>query len=208
MALKRAIGENNIQYDLTAFEDEAMGYVDRAIEQEWPYDAALIDFQLPDPVTGGFRMALSVCKHIMNTMPKALVIHMTGYLDDPEIRDNVREMNLERVGPKELDFAKGSSSYDIVKALKAHLFGSPIRRQLDELFGGWEDQPYMRRPFAGRAGSPGARGVTHRIAALTRDITTYWDDLPDDLQARIRTIFYIDPVTHKASLVGPRSAAH
>jgi DNA-binding response OmpR family regulator len=151
-----------------------------AAANDQPFGIAILDFKLPTHKGLNPEIDESLCREIKSRMPETLVIHITAFHEDPAVARHITQYHTGINAPKvELIQKTAYWPEKLLSEIKTYL----IRRQLDILFEGQADVPETRKAKS----SSGS--LTHSLAALSRDITTYWWDLDDATRERIGEYF-------------------
>ena len=80
----------------------------------------------------------------------------------------------------------------LIVKVKSYLYGSLIDQQMDNLFG-MSNTPNSVWERGGMYNNVNKSGhLTHDLAALTRDIVKYWDELEEPIRKRIKEKFDVD----------------
>src|SRR5438105_4634198 len=118
--------------------DEASQLIRAAAQSGWPYHAAILDFKLPPKQGFPTKVDESLCQMITELMRDTLVIHITGYIGDPEIvkhQMRVHQDNNAR-GAWIIDKSNyGSWGTELIDKLKTYLYTNRIGARIDRLFG-------------------------------------------------------------------------
>jgi response regulator RpfG family c-di-GMP phosphodiesterase len=156
-----------------------------AILKNRPFSIAILDFKVPEDQGHNPEVDEKLCKEISSRMPETLVIHITAFDDDPVVIKHIARyhtgVNAPRVGrliQKNADWSK-----KLLGEIKSYL----VERQMNELFGPKAMVP-ARNLESGQIGG----GLTQPLAALIRDIVTYWDALDDETKERVRGRFSVN----------------
>jgi CheY-like chemotaxis protein len=178
---------------------EGLESIKEAMESGRPYHAAVLDFKLPQDKGESPKVDESLCLEIRNRMSKALVAHITAYPDDPMVLRHLKNVGLDYRDPRAIFISKLEVDWpdQLVRKVKAYLYGTRIEKQMDELFGTDEQRAAAKRGRFSRpfSGSMGGKSATHELAALFRDIAAHWDDLDERSQGRIQKMFYVNTQT-------------
>ncbi|MCI0489896.1 MAG: hypothetical protein L0229_25165 [Blastocatellia bacterium] len=187
----------NSLIDTSATVAEAHEFLEVIRKKELLYHAIILDFKLPKEKIGAHaEIDESLCLAVRDMAPSSLVIHITAHPDDELVERHLRRVHEEQIDPRSLTLPKEGSNWPIqlLKKLKAFLYGIPIEERINSLFGinsmaatAARNRIERERPKSWSEGS-----ITHELAALCRDIVTHWNDLDESLQATIKTIFYVD----------------
>ncbi|MCI0660091.1 MAG: hypothetical protein L0220_03355 [Acidobacteria bacterium] len=167
--------------DTAATIKKGMLLIEEAFENRCYYDAAILDLKLPLDVGEAAEVDELVCHKIRNLMPDALIVHYTGYPEDKQILQHVKNAHTGPHDPRTSIISKLKSgwSIELLRKAKMYLYGCRIEKQIDLLFGS-------------RSREPSGGSLTHNIAMLQRDIIVHWNDLDQMLQERIKSIFHVD----------------
>lgn len=167
------------------------------------YDAALLDFRLPKSPGEEEVIDSSLCNEISRAHPGTLVMHITSFIEDPEVVRHLAESHGEPSQPWPFFLDKNDVHWPtlLVKRLKMFLYGREIAAQLDELFGP-QPSPSASRLFAYRRPAAREGAVTQRLASVTQDIEQHWPHLSGALRERIAANFVVEPVSEDEVRVG------
>lgn len=147
------------------------------------YDIALVDIRLPSKEGNPPRVDSTICGMLTNKIPETLIIHT----DEDDENEAVNEhFEGERLLGKQVSFVcRGFEGWEqgVIGQMKEWLYGHPIEKQLDILFGpgGEEGEPCYRR-----------NSLASDLAHLRQNIIDHWYDLSGDLQRRIRQHFCVE----------------
>jgi len=178
-----------------------IGKFREAYEARASYDAVVLDFKLPTTPGENPEVDSTICQEIVRTRPDTLVVHITAYPLDNEIEKHLQAVHLEQIGPRVVFLSKLDLDWSeqLVKRLRSFLYGRRIEQQFDQL-------------FVAPAGEAGARfrpryagGITHPLAALSRDIIAHWEEIDEALQRKIKRQMYVvkTPDGIRVSLLEP-----
>lgn len=193
--LKLAITEQitNVYADVATTVAAAREYIDKAYEDKRPYQAVILDMMVPAESGARAMLDETLCHAISQKMPDTLVAHITAYLDtDTNVQRHLEVAHAQQVDrsfrlAKEWDFA-----IELIRRLKPFLYGLRIEGHLNRLFSGGGGSLYqMRMRDLPTRAFRRERSMTHELAALTRDISTYWDELDPGMQLRIKELFNV-----------------
>jgi CheY-like chemotaxis protein len=192
--LSRKIPEAQIDTAMTV--RKAHELIEAAFNGKTPYDAVILDIKLPED-TGYFpEMDESICRAVKELMPSdTIVAHISAFTDDTKVKEHIKRMHDEQID-RSFRLSKLDPEVNFVEALesklKSFLYGMRISEQMDGLFGPGDAALLDSRGRSRRTRAGDERSVTHELAALSRDIATYWKDLDDTLKARIKRTFEVD----------------
>ncbi len=188
------------QIDQAATIREALALLGTAETEGWEYDAVILDFRLPVDEGEHPDGAELLCLAIRQKMPQAFIAHITAYPNDEEVKAHMQRVHREQAGYSAIDLSKLEVIWPekLVDQLKQFLKGQRIEAQLEALF----PSALTSRAGAGRDRVRAAGGVTHQLAALTRDIVDFWPDLDEKTKEKVRQFFQVDETgkTIKVSL--------
>lgn len=181
--------------DTAAAVDSALECIESVAARKQCYDAAVLDFKLPQTAGGFPEITESICVKIRDTMSNTLVAHISAYPDDPRVHQHYSSVGVNPNDPRVPLISKLDLDWpnQLLVRMKSYLFGTRIEAHLDSLFG--RSEPAARGPMGRRIGGGRARRggcLTHELAALSRDIEGHWDDIDDLLKQRIQQIFYVN----------------
>lgn len=193
--LRLAITEqiDGVQVDVATTVAVAREQIDRAYAGKQPYQAVILDMRLPAESGANPTLDETLCHAISLKMPYTLIAHITAYDVDENVRRHLEVAHARQVDrsfrlTKEWDFA-----IELISRLKQFLYGLRIEEHMGRLFGGGAAVLYPPRPRAlpSRV-TRRERSITHELAALMRDISTYWSHLDPSTQLRIKNVFNVD----------------
>lgn len=78
----------------------------------------------------------------------------------------------------------------LIRKLKAFLYGARIEEQIDKLFGWASGSESEGRKT--QSSLRDRRVTTHQLAALNRDIVSHWRDLDGPVKERVQKLFDVD----------------
>ncbi len=193
--LKKLIAEEIPGSEIVAVESVGEGHreIEKLLARDLQFDAAVLDLNIPKEHGGPPEFDESLFTTVSRDMPETLLIAVSAHSDFMQVLEAkyrppsdtpVKLLSLF-IHKKDVDWA-----HQLIRALKSHLYGQPIRRELRELFGasGRPNAPVARRGGAARRG-----GLTHRLEALISDIRKHWEDLDNGLRAEIQEYFDVIP---------------
>ncbi len=171
----------------------ALNLIQAALLGPGPYDSAILDVMLPRAHGEHPELDRVICSELRQKSQSTVVFHITAYADEPLVNAHLGEFHSREEDPRAYWYPKEKGwETELIQALKARIYGRPIRAELRDLFGPpVPDAPGSREAVARPSGF--RRGLTHRLAELTRNIEAHWDDLDDRLQDEIRQHFHVDP---------------
>jgi CheY-like chemotaxis protein len=158
-----------------------------------PYHAVILDFKLPPCRIGDNReVDQTLCLSVRRAMPSALVGHITTHPDDKLVEEHIDRFHTERVSKNGFALSKLDNDWtkNLLRNLREFFYGSPIEIRLDYMFGEETAEGLVAALPSGR--EQGQSSLTHDLADLCCDIAAHWDDLNEQLQARIGRIFKLD----------------
>jgi len=173
---------------------EALETLDRADRSQVDYDVAIVDFKLPEKEGDNPEVQYAVCDRIHQTMLDTMVVHITGFKSDGDVIAHVfRGDSRSTLSPQVLFISKDDVEWaaKLLRKVKEFVYGTPIRRRIDDIFGsrgqsrGVPVERHAHRRY-------GRTGLSHDLAALTRQIAEHWEDLDKPLRRRIQRVFRID----------------
>jgi DNA-binding NarL/FixJ family response regulator len=165
--------------------------------QNNPYDAAILDFKLPTKLGENPEVDESICLLLQAKASSTIVAHITGYGGDALVQKHMRRHHVESPGPSGFSLSKDKADYAI--QLVRNLRRMFLEREMDDLLrGDASDQRASLRQIQFSAFTQG-RGITHRLAAWTQEMSEHWHEFDDPFRAKVRTRFKVDdsrkPVT-------------
>src|ERR1035438_1822148 len=69
--------------------DEAKALMDGAVQQDAPYDVVILDFYLPKEMGHMPEGSLQLTEYALKQLPAALIIQMTAFEDDKDLKENL-----------------------------------------------------------------------------------------------------------------------
>ncbi len=183
------------QVDTASTVVEARRRIHEATSKERPYQVAVLDFKLPREAGGYPEIHDELCPLFRDTMPDALVVHITAFDEDKVIRQHVDRIHMDPLQPSPAAMvSKREITWPAktLRIMKAYLYGTIISEHLDDLFSGARGLALVTPGVAARGGMHTAHGTTHALATVRHEIEAYWGDLDDRLKDRIRHIFDVD----------------
>lgn len=165
--------------------------------------AAVIDVMMPINPGEAPQLAEPLVKYLSDTSPHTLVLFASAY-DTAEEAGRMRAQYTSEPGDSRSYFiSKQPDGWgdEVVRKLKRHIYGGPIRAELKALFG---DSP--KCPPSAPASRIGGRlsGIGSRLEVLTYQIRQHYLDLDDDLRSEILRHFEIDASDRKNVTAGLR----
>jgi CheY-like chemotaxis protein len=171
--------------------DDATALIDEAVERGSPYDVVILDLHLPKKQ--GFMPApsLHLTEYAFRQLPEALIIQVTAYEDDRDLKEKLLTPKLQDPD-RRLLFLPKREGYPLQIASLAiqRVLGDPIEDQLDDMFG--SDQTLHSGRRSRSSSHETGLSLTHRMADLRGRISTSWKYLSPELQGRIRRNFKVD----------------
>ena len=166
-------------------------FIEEAFGQKQPYDAVILDLNLPDQIGLPARVDESVCSMIVTLMPSTLIAHITAYQDDDVVREHLQKAHFENVASDCVVFSKVDYEYPIhlVEHLKTTFLGRRLEEHMNKI---WGDCSPAFLATSRRRGVGDERSRAHELAALRRDIEANWAYLDERVQRRIRDTFKVD----------------
>ena len=189
--LERVLGGSRV--DAVESVEDAIQQLETVQQRQEPYDAVVLDVNLPRAIGAQAEMDQTLCGVIRTLMPRETIIaHVSAYLDDPKVIAHMRAQHDEQVD-RAFRLSKRDSEWTRVleSKLKTFLYGAQISQQMDQLFGKEDVPSSVHRNRAGRVQTGDDRSVTHKLSGLSRAIETYWNDLDPLLKARIERTFEV-----------------
>jgi hypothetical protein len=181
-----------VEIDKAMSVDEACHLLHEAFARTAPYDAVILDFNLPAQRGQSAQVDESVCSTVRALMPSTLVSHITAYHDDEVVKTHMEHTHFIDPSSRALVFSKVNHEYAtrLVEHLKTYFFGKIVEERMGEIFGASAEAPFARRRRASDAGGDGP--VTHELAALLRDIESHWPDLDERVRAKVKSVFHVE----------------
>lgn len=166
----------------------ALELIEEAKREKDYYHAFVLDIKLPRDKGEFPTFDEMLCKTIKAAMPRAIVAHISAFLEDKEVQDHMEHVHYEQI---DRSFRLSKLDVDwfplLESKLRSFLYGISIEEQLDALFGVLESPDFEFRSRNDRASL--GRSVTHDLAQVSRDISAHWVYLDPALQERIGKIF-------------------
>lgn len=162
------------QVDVARDPSAASDLISAAVSEGQTYDAAIL--------ASGDGRSEETCYALTTRMRGTLIVHTTATPEDRQLLGHIGLVHLDPLRPSPatvVDTLNATWMPEIIRLMKAYLFGARIAAQLDALFG--------PTPF-----NKAQRSLTHDVAAVCHEIATHWDDLSDPLKGRIRGVFEVD----------------
>jgi CheY-like chemotaxis protein len=178
------------QIDKAATVKEALEWLAKAETEEWEYDAVILDFRLPVDKGEHPEGAEVLCLTIQQKMPQAFIAHITAHPNDKDVKEHMQRIHREQAGYSAIDLSKLEVIWPekLLDQLKQFLMGQRIEMQLEALF----PSALASRAGAGRDRVRAAGGVTHQLAALSRDIIDFWPHLSEITKEKVKMFFHVD----------------
>jgi CheY-like chemotaxis protein len=178
------------QIDKATTVKEVLVWLATAEAEGWEYDAVILDFRLPVDKGEYPNGSEVLCLAIRQKMPQAFIAHITAHPNDKEVKEHMQRVHREQVGFNAIDLSKLEVIWPekLLDQLKQFLKGRRIEAQLETLF----PSAMASRAGAGRDRVRAAGGVTHQLAALSRDIIDFWPDLDEKMKEKIQQFFHVD----------------
>jgi CheY-like chemotaxis protein len=160
-----------------------------SIEDGRPYDLTILDYHLPENKAGEHAEGSPrLTDFVVRNLPDALIIQATAYNENELIESRLLHPNLQIV------FIKKDANSTWVKKMSEvagqRLFGDPIAKQLDEIFG--FESPVVTYHRSRLIRSNERVSLTQNLASLRCRIIDSWDYLSPTLKDRIKTKFKVD----------------
>lgn len=167
---------------------DGSGKIGLAVDNNKAFDVAILDFKLPASRGENPEIDESLCKEIKDKIPETLVIHITAYLKDEKVTKHVAEFHAGKNAPRvELVEKTVYWPEKLLAEMRSYLYSSHVNSKLTSLFDG---KPFSQDAKARKLeGTRGSR--THELAALSREIRAYWDDLDVATKSRVRRFFTV-----------------
>lgn len=189
----------NARVDAVESVEEAIKHLEAAQQTQEPYDAVILDVNLPKAIGEQPEMDDTLCSVIRTLMPRETIIaHVSAYLDDPKVISHMKTQHDEQID-RAFRLSKQDAEWASIleSKLKSFLYGAQISQQMDQLFGKENTPSSVHRNRAGRVHTGDDRSVTHKLSGLSRAIETYWNDLDESLKARIQRTFEVETKDNK-----------
>ncbi len=183
--------------DAASSVSEAMKMIDQSVEEDLPYDVAILDFHLPEQVGHNPQPSLHLTRYALEKLPEALVIEITAFAGDPLLQKDLLNPNLQDPDRRMVFIPKRKGApLEVADLAVQRVLGDPIEEQMNDMFGPEQSVHSGRRSRS--ANTDSGLSLTHRLADLRGRIVHSWEHLSPELQARIRKKFKVD---HTASPV-------
>jgi len=165
-----------------------LALIRQAADREQFFDIAILDFRLPPARGENDEIDESLCREIKQQMPDTLVIHITSFHKEQRVIDHIARFHSRKNTPRaELIPKKASWTEKLLAEVKAHLYGQLIEDQLATIFA-----PSGIDGITRGAGMQAQGSLTHKLAALSRDIANYWRDLSENTRAKIQKYYIVN----------------
>ena len=174
---------------------EGRELIEVAYDQKRPYHAVVLDFYLPaQDGHDATKMDESLCLLLRESMGSTLVAHITIYPDSEDVKEHLLKIHQVQIDPRAFALSKKDPDYslDLIRKLKAFLFGRRIEEQMESIFGPDAELSFAARGRMNRGRGEIGTSQTHPIAALSRDIESFWPDLDPKLKERIKRVFRVE----------------
>jgi CheY-like chemotaxis protein len=175
--------------DSAASVEEALARIQSALDAGTPYDLAILDFKLPPRIGEMDKVDESVCQRLTESMPDAIVSHISGYADDTRILGHLGRVH--PAGRRQgffLDKRSSGFAKELIRQSRAALFGAALDRDINELFSSSE-APRPDGEGARSGESRGSGSFSNRSADLCLDIRAAWKDLNASTKAQVQKFF-------------------
>lgn len=160
-----------------------------SVEDGQPYDLTILDYHLPENNIGGNPEASPrLTNFVVAKLPDALIIQATAYDENELVESRLLHPNPQIVFIKKDD--EGKWVEKISEVAGQRLFGDPIAKQLDEIFG--FESPVLTYHRSRLIRSSERVSLTQNLASLRCRIIDSWDYLSPTLKDRIKTKFKVD----------------
>ncbi len=178
------------QIDLAENVREARERIEMAAQENWNYDAVVLDFKLPADKGENPESDESLCLIIRQKMPDALIAHITSHPEDGEVRAHMQKIHKEQVGYSAIDISKLNITWPelLLDRMKKFLFGERIQKRLSVLFQSVDSSAIN----IARSRARSAGGLTHELATLAREISIFWPDLDEKTRDQVRQRYIVE----------------
>lgn len=162
---------------------KGLEFIEKAIQNDQPYHAAILDLKLPYDKGAELKADTSLCCTIKNTRSPTLVIHWTAFPQDPDLKDHLLKYHVEPDDPRASLISKVELDWPekLLSKLRAYLYGTFIRKQIGSIFG---------ERFGCIVRAKGC--MTQDLNALFRSIIEHWDHLDKPMRNEIEGLFQVD----------------
>jgi hypothetical protein len=135
----------------------------------------------------------SLCEAIRDSMPRTLIGHITGFLDDPTIKSHV-ERTHPFTDPRGFFIDKRDADWgtDLLNQTRTYLYTFRIKAQMEQLFGRAGTTAAPASEYARFSASGPGVSLTTSIASLCSDIGQCWKYLDGTTRHRIAAQFSVD----------------
>lgn len=173
--------------------EEGQKHLEEAFDKKKPFDAIILDFQLPHSDKGKV-IDESLCLTAKKLMPYTLVAHITAFDADPKVKEHLKRTHEEQIDPRAFTLSKADKKYHkkLIDRISSFLYGKRIEQQMNSIFGTFEDFNSRERYRLKRAKPVQDRSFTHALAALCRDVEGHWRHLDERMQERIKQVFRVE----------------
>ena len=117
---------------------EALDALDRAEQSHIEYDLAVVDFRLPYDENESPQVNDAICDRIHDRMLGTMVVHITGYQDDPKVITHVfGGENRSTLSPQVLLISKDDVEWatNLLCKVKQFVCGNSIKQSMNGIFG-------------------------------------------------------------------------
>jgi CheY-like chemotaxis protein len=162
--------------------EEGLDKIKVAEGRNQPFDVAILDFKLPAHKGLNPETDETLCIEIKSRMPGTLVIHITAFHEDVAVAKHITRHHTGKNTPR-VELIQKSAYWPekLLSATKSYLIEQRLGALFERQIGGSEARKAMS----------GAGSLTHQLAALSRDIATYWRDIDEPTKKEIRDNFEI-----------------
>ena len=166
-----------------------------------PYHAAILDFKLPTDVGANAEIDTTLCVAVRSSMRDALVVHITGYMEDRIVADHIVKAHND---PEDIRFMVSKSDpkwgSTLLNELERFLYSKRVSAALDDLFG-----PEPKSAIAERRVRGGGH-ITQPLAVLKLELESVWHKpLDEKLRVRVQKHFKYWEEERRFTLVLPQS---
>jgi len=164
----------------------------RRSKHSYAYDAAILDFQLPETEGALETIDETLCQLIRDRMQGTKIAHITGHIGDETVNAHVVRVHSQRKDPRAIIISKGDLDWAdrLVHEMQTYLYGDEIERALADVFGVGTGHG---RPATRGGGHRSGRGcMTSDIIDLTCDIAECWHSLDEHTRSLVKSVFEVD----------------
>lgn len=151
--------------------DEATVLLRAAAAERFYFDAVILDYKLPPHRGLTAEGDDSLCRLVGESMRRALVVHVTAFIDDEALRDHLKQLHHQAIGPPGFFQPKLEAEwgFKVARQLQTYLYSEHVSKQVRQLF---SPDPFDQVQDDDLCVPQ--RDATSALAALRRDVAAYW----------------------------------